>query len=101
MLLKNPESTISRPVISRVQRAHQFVRNDSQQRAQLEDVPGIAPQDGERRIGLRQRIAFARDGLDQRRFAAAVRPQDRDVLPGPNAERDVVEHVFAPSMTET
>ena len=31
---------------------HQFVRNDSQQRAQLEDVPGFAAQNGERRIGL-------------------------------------------------
>ena len=94
MLLKNPESTTSRPVISRVQRAHQFVRNDSEQRAQLEDVPGFAPQNRQRRIGPRQRITLARDGLDQRRFAAAVRPQDRHVLARADAERNIVEHLF-------
>ena len=95
MLLKNPESTslaagdFPRPA------PHQFARNNPQQRAQLEHVPGIAPQDGQRRSGLGQRIAFARDGFDQRGLAAPVRSQDGDVLPRPDGERNVVEHSFA------
>src|SRR3984957_2938938 len=72
--------------------AHEFIRYDDQQRAEFEDVPGIAPQNGERRISQRQRIAFSRDGFDQRGFTATVRPQDGYVLAGSDAESDVMEH---------
>jgi len=40
----------------------------------------------------RERIAFARDGLDERGFAAAVGTQDGDVLADADAQADVAQH---------
>ena len=38
-----------------------------------------------------ERVAFARDGFDQRGFAAAVGAEDADVFAGADLEGDVVE----------
>ena len=69
---------------------HQVARNDAEQLAQLENVPAVAAHDAHRRAFAHQRITFAGDGLDQRGFAAAVRPEDGDVL----AESDPQRNVF-------
>ena len=39
----------------------------------------------------RDRIALARDGLDQRRFAAAIRAKNGNVLIGPDPQAEVIE----------
>jgi hypothetical protein len=73
---------------------HQIVGDDAQQRAEFEDVPGILSENGEGGTGAGQRIAFARDGLDQGGFAATVGSQDGHVLAGLNAKSYVFEHGF-------
>ena len=92
MLLKNPESTRSRPVISRVaRRIKSFetmpssVRSsktfqDSRPRMEIEE-PG-------------QRITFARDGLNECGLSAAVGAEDGDVFARADAERNVVQDLF-------
>lgn len=66
--------------------SEQVRRNDAQERAQFENVPALAAEDRNRGavfcliFGWRQRIALAGDRFDERGFAAAVWPQDADVL---------------------
>ena len=65
-------------------RRQQVRRDNSQQRPQLENVPPFASQNRNRTSIARQRVAFPRDGLDQRGLPAAIRPQDAHVLPRGN-----------------
>src|SRR6478736_4720298 len=71
---------------------HQIVGNNPEQRTQVKDVPGFLPEDFHARIGANNRIAFARDGLDQRRFATTVRAENGNVFPAPNLQIESVEH---------
>jgi len=71
--------------------SQQVGRNDSEQRAQLENIPSLAPQDGNRRPFPRKRIAFARDGLDQRGLAASVGSKNAHVLSGCDLQGHIVE----------
>src|SRR2546422_4706412 len=65
--------------------------DDSEQRAQLENIPALAPQYGNAGPFPCQWIALPRNGLDQRRFAAAIRPQYANVLPASDLQVDVIE----------
>src|SRR5260370_42632197 len=58
----------------------QVVRDDSEELAEFKNIPGIVAQDSERRAWPCERINFARDGFDERRFSTAVRAEDRDVF---------------------
>ena len=71
--------------------------DDPEPLAQLEDVPPVAAEDAHRAACAGERIALARDRLDQRRLAAAVRAEDADVLAGVDREGDVVERGTAAS----
>src|SRR5258708_24411401 len=73
----------------------QVVRDDSEQLAEFKDIPGIVAEDGERRAGPGERITFACDGFDERRFSTAIRAQDRNVFTGLNAQCNVVQDCFA------
>ena len=70
--------------------SQQVRRHDSQQRAQLENIPSFASQYGNAGPFPREGITLPRNGLDQCRFAAAIRPQDAHVLPA----RDLQVHVL-------
>ena len=70
----------------------QVVGDDAQQHAQVEDVPAVPAQDAQRRS--LHRIAFARDGFDERRFARAVRAEDGDVLALGDGEGEGVERAL-------
>jgi epoxyqueuosine reductase len=59
---------------------HQIVADDPEMRAQLEDIPISAAQNAQPCAGPEERIALARDGLDERRFPAAIRAQNSHVL---------------------
>jgi len=72
-------------------RRQQIRRYNSQLRAQFENVPSLAPQNGNRRPFARLRITLTRDGLDQRGLPAPIRSQDAHVLPSPDFQRDVFQ----------
>ena len=46
---------------------------------------------------LRHGITLTRNRLDQRRLAAAVRPEDRDMLIGTDAETKVIKRDLLPA----
>src|SRR5262249_7335173 len=65
--------------------SQQIRRNNSQQRAQLEDIPSLAAKNGNRaavllRNGGCARGGFARGRFFERGLAAAIWPKDADVL---------------------
>src|SRR5713226_3474919 len=70
---------------------HQVVRYYAKHGAQLKDVPSIAPQNCHRGTFPDDRIAFARNGLDQSRLAAAVRAQNRDVFACFHTQAEIIE----------
>src|SRR6266446_4918940 len=72
-------------------RSQQIRRHDSEQRAQFENIPSLAPQNGNAGPLPRMWIALPGNGLDQRRFTTAIRPQDAYVLPAPNLQVDVMQ----------
>jgi hypothetical protein len=78
-------------------RKHQVVGDDSHVLAQFEDVPAFAAEQSHPRIFPSNGIAFARNRLDQRRLAAAVRPKNRDVLVGSDAQAEVVKRDLLPA----
>src|SRR6266849_10309494 len=53
--------------------SQQVRRYDSEQRAQLENIPSFAPQYGNAGTFPREWVALPCNGLDQSRFAAAIR----------------------------
>src|SRR5882762_2868631 len=65
--------------------------DDSKQRAQLENIPSLAPPYGNAGPFPCEWIALPRNGLDQCRFAAAIRPQYANVLPASDLQVDVIE----------
>src|SRR5712692_433589 len=69
----------------------QVRRYDSEQRAQLENIPSFAPQYGNAGTFPREWIALPRNGLDQCRFAAAIRSQYAHVLPARDLQVNVLE----------
>src|ERR1700675_1989445 len=71
--------------------SQQVRRNNAQQRAQLENVPALAPQYGNAGSFPREWITLPRDGLDQCRLAAAIRSQYAHVLPAGDFQADVLE----------
>src|SRR5258708_8500746 len=72
-------------------RSQQVRRHDAEQRAQLKNIPSLAPQYGNARPFPRQWVALPRNGLDQRGLAAAIRPQDAHVLSARDLQVDVME----------
>src|ERR1035437_6152883 len=71
---------------------HPVVGHDAEVMPQVEQAPLVAPQDAQRPgFGLQDRVQVARDQLDQRRFAAPVGPQNRDMLALRDRERDTVQ----------
>src|SRR5882762_784897 len=72
-------------------RSQQVRRHDSEQRAQFENIPSLAPQYGNAGLFSRKGIALPGNGLDQRRFAAAVRPQDAHVFSARNLQVEVAQ----------
>ncbi|OLD21933.1 MAG: hypothetical protein AUI91_03265 [Acidobacteria bacterium 13_1_40CM_3_56_11] len=70
--------------------SQQVRRYDSEQRAQLENIPSLAPQYGNVGPVPRKRITLPRNGLDQCRFAAAIRSQDAYVFSARDLQVDVV-----------
>ena len=73
---------------------HQVVRNDAQQRAQLENIPALLPQDGDRGALLCQGVAFSCDGLDQSRLAAPVWTEDCESLVATYANAEILQYDF-------
>ena len=94
MLLKKPESTTSIPVMSRVQvlmRSFETIPNSVRRSKTFQ---AFLAENREGRFGAGQRIAFARNGFDQRGFAAAVWSQDGRVFARLDAQGDVVQYVL-------
>jgi len=69
---------------------HEVVADDAQVGAEVEDVPVFLAQDSQAGFRLKQRIAFARDRLDERGFSAAVGTEDGDVLAGVYGEAEAI-----------
>ena len=66
-------------------------------RSELEDVPVGLTQKLKPGAGRSEGITLARDELDQRRLAAAVRPQDGDVLTLRDTQVDRIQReIIAP-----
>ena len=59
--------------------------------AQLGEVPAAAAEDADDGIVLVDGVALAGDGLDEGGFAAAVRAEDRNMLPGIHRQIDVMQ----------
>ena len=72
-------------------RSEQILRDDAEVGAQFKDVPAVLAHDGDGRTFAGERIAFARDGLDERGFAATVGTKDADVFAGVDAQGEVAE----------
>jgi hypothetical protein len=70
---------------------HQIVRDDAEHGTQLKDIPALAPQDGHRGTFAKDRITIASDGLNERRLAAPIRAEDRDVFALFHAKAEIVE----------
>src|ERR1700730_6427038 len=69
----------------------QIGRDDAEQRAQLKNVPALAAENRDGGAFVRHRVAFTRDGLDQRGLAAAIRTQDTNMLARLDAQGDVLQ----------
>ena len=65
--------------------------NNAEQRTQLKDIPRFTPKDGQGRAFASERVAFARDGLDERGFAAPIGPENSDVLVSAYGQGQAVE----------
>lgn len=65
---------------------HQIVADDTQMRAQVENIPVLLAQNSQAGLATDERITFARNRLDERRFAAAVRTKNRDMLSSLNRQ---------------
>ena len=85
VLLKNPDSTTSRPQASPVHESIRSFDTMPSRARSVEHIPGLLSQNRHRRVRPSNRITLARNGLDQRRFATAVRTENRHVLIGANA----------------
>src|SRR5580704_18788451 len=65
--------------------------NDTQQVTQLKDVPTAPAEDFRRRPGRRQGVALASYRFDKSGLTAAIGPQDADLLPAINLQREIVQ----------
>ena len=74
------------------QLAHQPSRHHAKVLAQLGQIPALAAKDAHPHPRLGDGIELAGHGQDQRGFAAAVRPQNRHMLPGANGQVHIVQH---------
>src|ERR1051325_2495409 len=70
---------------------HQVVRNDAKKRTQFKNIPGFFTENLDGGAGPRDGIQFARNGLNQRRFAATVRAQNGNVLSASDAQIEIVQ----------
>src|SRR5690606_27637255 len=71
--------------------ALQIVRHDAEARAQLPHVPALLAEEEQAAPLLLDRIDLAREQLEQRRLAGAVRTEDRGVAAARDRERQAVE----------
>jgi hypothetical protein len=60
--------------------------------AELGQVPALAAEDAHPHLRAHDGIDLAGHGHDQRRFAAAVRPQNGHVLAGADGQVHIVQH---------
>src|SRR6267154_104139 len=72
-------------------RSQQVRRNNAKKRAQLKNIPPLAPQYGNGGPFPREWITLPGNGLDQRGLAATVGPKNTKVFAGPDLQCDVVE----------
>ena len=72
---------------------HQIIAHHANVRAELKNVPCIFAENLKRRIFTQKRIAFPGDGFYQRRFSAAVRTENGDVLARSDRETQPVQGV--------
>ena len=77
--------------------ARQFGGDDAKALLELSEVPARAAEDADFSIRLGDGVALAGDGLDESGLAAAVRPENGDVLTGVDGEIDVVEDNVFPA----
>src|ERR1700722_15533659 len=69
----------------------QIGRYDAEQGTKLEDVPALFAEDRDGGTFGGKRVAFARDGLDERGLSATVWAEDADVFDRADFQGDVVE----------
>jgi hypothetical protein len=72
--------------------AHWSGADYAEMAAQLGQIPTLAAEDADEHSGLNDGIELAGHGENERGFAAAVRPENGDVLAGANVEIDVVQN---------
>jgi hypothetical protein len=65
--------------------------DDAEGGAEFEDVPEGTAEDGDGRIVPQNRVALAREGLDESGFAGAVGAEDADVLADSDAKGEAVK----------
>lgn len=94
MLLKKPDRTTSRPAGFSSAHRHQVIGHNPEKRTQFKDIPALLAENSHARPFAGHRITFAGNRFDERRLAASIRPQYRDVFVGMNAQIEVVEHYF-------
>ena len=80
------------PSRQRARRRRKVVRNNTDERPQLEDIPYLAAEQAYVASIPAQRIKFASKRADQRRLPAAVRAEDCDVFPDFNAQIHVPDN---------
>src|SRR4029077_13432594 len=73
---------------------HKIVRDNAQQRAQLENIPAFLSQNRHRGTILGHGITLARDRLNQSGLATAIRPQNRHTLVAADAKAKIRENDF-------
>ena len=93
---KNPAITASSPVVTAVRSPGSSVpispAHHAEVLAQLGQVPALAAEDAHLHPRLHDGINLAGHGQNQRRLAAAVRPENRHMLAGANRQVHVVQH---------
>src|SRR5579871_6720748 len=74
---------------------YEVIRDDAQESSQIEEPPDLLAPDPQTagRCWI-TRVAFAGNNLDESRFAAPVRPENRDVLAGVDGEGDTAQSHF-------
>jgi hypothetical protein len=72
--------------------AWEFRGDDAETFLEFSEIPALAAEDVDLCVGLHDGVALAGDRLDESRFAAAVRPENGDVLASVDAEVNVMEN---------
>ena len=79
---------------------HEVVADEAEVVAEVKYVPVGGAEDFERGFGAEQRVAFAGDGFNESRFAAAIGAEDGDVFAGVDGEVEAVEGAASAAFDE-